>query len=305
MPQNNRFLVCVFGPTAVGKTELTINLARHFNAQIVSADSRQFYKEMSIGTAKPSKLELDMVKHYFIDSHSITKEISAGMYEKESLKLIDQLFKENNVVMLTGGSGLYIQAVTDGLPDMPEVPSEIRERLNQKLKDQGLESLVNELKDVDPEYFTEVDKSNPQRITRALEMYYATGKPFSSFRSQKPASRPFEIIKIGLDRPREELYDRINRRVDSMIAQGLFDEVKELIQFRDKQALRTVGYKEVFEMMDGLCSKEEAIDMIKQNSRRYAKRQLTWFRKESDVTWFHPDQLQDIITYIESRILNE
>lgn len=302
MPEKRGVLICVFGPTAVGKTDLTIKLANYFKTEIVSADSRQFYKEMSIGTAKPSVDELSQASHHFIDSHSINEELSAGKYETECLDLLGDLFKKHLVILLTGGSGLYIKAVTDGLPDMPEIPSEIREELNSRLKEEGLESLLSELKTVDPDYYETVDRSNPQRVTRALEMYKATGKPFSSFRVQQSDPRPFDVIKIGLDRPREELYNRINLRVDIMIKEGLIEEVKELIDFREKQALQTVGYKEVFEYFDGNYSEERMIEMIKQNSRRYAKRQLTWFRKETDVRWFHPAQFENIVQYIYQKL---
>ena len=302
MPEKQGVLICVFGPTAVGKTELTIKLANKYKTEIISADSRQFYKEMSIGTAKPSKEELERALHHFINSHSISEEISAGQFEKECVSLLNKLFEKHQIVLMTGGSGLYIKAVTDGFSKMPSIPEGIRDELNNRLQNEGLDSLVAELKDIDPKYYKEVDKSNPQRVIRALEMFKATGKPFSSFRDQEVEQRSFKVIKIGLDRPREELYDRINRRVDMMISEGLVNEVEGLVGYRNKQALQTVGYKEVFEYFDGNYTEEKMVEMIKQNSRRYAKRQLTWFRKESGVKWFHPDEFEDIVKYIDKEL---
>ncbi|QSE96936.1 tRNA (adenosine(37)-N6)-dimethylallyltransferase MiaA [Fulvivirga lutea] len=304
MPTDLRYLICVFGPTAIGKTALSIDLAKWLNTEIISCDSRQFFKEMSIGTAKPAKEELAEVKHHFINSHSIEEEFSAGDFEKSILDLTERLFQNSQCIIMTGGSGLYLRAVTDGLPDMPEINSGIREELKDKLNHEGLESLLSELKSVDPEYFEEVDKDNPQRVVRGLEVYRATGKPFTTFRRQSVEERPFEILKIGLDMDRDKLYERINIRVDKMIEDGLLDEVKNLQPYRNKQALQTVGYKEVFSYLDGEHDLETAIELIKRNTRRYAKRQLTWFRKEEDVQWFHPGDLAGIKEFIESRINN-
>lgn len=265
---------------------------------ILSADSRQFYREMSIGTAKPSDEELTAVPHYFINSHSIQQEFSVGDYEEGALKLLDQLFKEKKAVILTGGSGLYINAVTEGFDNLPKASAELRKRLNQQFQNEGIELLRDQLQKLDPAYYEEVDLNNPQRIVRALEVCIAAGKPFSSFRSRIKKERPFEIIKIGLIKERGELYGQINQRVDKMVEAGLVEEVRSLMPYRHLNALQTVGYSEIFDFLDGKTTLERAIALIKQNTRRYAKRQLTWFRKDPDIKWFQPDEIDSILDYI-------
>ena len=300
----SKYLVSIVGPTAVGKTTLCIGLANELNAEIISADSRQFYSEMSIGTAKPTKNELSQATHHFVDDRSIENEFSAGKFEKEAINLISELHQINNTVIMTGGSGLYIDAVIDGFNEMPKIDSKIREMLNKRLEDEGLPVLLKELQKVDPKYYEEVEKGNPHRVMRGLEVYLSSGKLYSSFRTGERKGRSFETIKIGLERPREELYDRINNRVDIMMSQGLLEEVKSLELHRGKQALNTVGYKELFEYLDGVTDLNEAVDLIKRNTRRYAKRQLTWFRRDSEIKWFHPDDFQNILLHINTQIRN-
>ncbi|SDP62820.1 tRNA dimethylallyltransferase [Mucilaginibacter sp. OK268] len=279
-------LIVVAGPTAVGKTAAAIELARHYHTVVVSADSRQFFREMSIGTAKPSEQELAAVKHYFINSHSITEPFSVGDFEKQGLALLNELFKTHDQVILAGGSGLYIKAICEGFDDLPTADPAIRERLNQELEERGIAYLQQQLQSVDPVYYNEVDLGNPQRIIRALEVFESSGKPFSSYRQATINKRPFNIIKLALNLPREILYNRINHRVDLMVQQGLLTEVEALLPSRHLNALNTVGYAELFDYFDGKTSLEKAIEMIKQNTRRFAKRQLTWFRKDNAFHWF-------------------
>ena len=286
MIPKNKTLIVVAGPTAVGKTAAAIELAKHYDTVVVSADSRQFFREMSIGTAKPSEQELAAVKHYFIDSHSITEPFSVGDFEKQGLALLDELFKTHNHVILAGGSGLYIKAICEGFDDLPTADPAIRERLNQELETKGITYLQQQLQSVDPDYYNEVDLGNPQRIIRALEVFESSGKPFSSYRQATINKRPFDIIKLALNLPREVLYNRINVRVDLMIQQGLLAEAEALLPSREFNALNTVGYTELFDYFDGKTSLEKAIEMIKQNTRRFAKRQLTWFRKDTSFHWF-------------------
>jgi tRNA dimethylallyltransferase len=295
-------LITVVGPTAIGKTDLAIRLAQHFKTEIISADSRQFFKEMSIGTAKPSAAELESAKHHFINSHSILDAFSVGDFEKEGLKKLTAIFAKEQMAILVGGSGLYINAITQGFDNLPKAPPELRDELNELLSSKGIEALQQQLKALDPDYFAEVDTNNPQRLIRALEVCISTGKPFSSFRTSTTQNRPFKIIKIGLNIDRELLYQRINQRVDLMMEQGLLDEVKRLLPYRDLNALQTVGYHELFTYLDGKCSLEEALEKIKQNTRRFAKRQLTWFRKDTDITWFEPGQTPEIIRYVEEKM---
>ncbi|MEZ2339281.1 tRNA (adenosine(37)-N6)-dimethylallyltransferase MiaA [Mucilaginibacter sp. RCC_168] len=286
MIPKNKTLIVIAGPTAVGKTAAAIELARHYNTVVASADSRQFFREMSIGTAKPNTQELAAVKHYFIDSHSITEPFSVGDFEKQGLALLDKLFKTHNKVVLAGGSGLYIKAICEGFDDLPTADPAIRERLNQELEEKGIGYLQQQLQSVDPVYYNEVDLGNPQRIIRALEVFESSGKPFSSYRQATINKRPFNIIKLALNLPREVLYNRINHRVDLMVQQGLLAEAEALLPFRHLNALNTVGYAELFDYFDGKTSLEKAIEMIKQNTRRFAKRQLTWFRKDNAFHWF-------------------
>ncbi|ALJ01074.1 tRNA (adenosine(37)-N6)-dimethylallyltransferase MiaA [Rufibacter tibetensis] len=297
------FLVVVVGPTAVGKTDFCVQLAKKFQTDILSMDSRQFFKELKIGTAKPSPREQGGVVHHFIDSHSILEEYNAGQYEEDALKLLQNLFKEHEVVIATGGSGLYVRALCEGLDEMPEILPGIREELSQQLDQEGLPVLVQRLQEVDPEYAAEVDTQNPQRVVRALEVCLSSGQPYSSFRTKTTGKgRDFHLIKIGLNRDREELYERIDQRMDLMLKQGLLDEVKQMLPYRQHQALQTVGYTELFYYLDGLYAFEEAVRVLKRNSRRYAKRQLTWFNRDPEIQWFHPDQFTQVLEYIQSEI---
>jgi len=300
MQSGNKKLVVIAGPTAVGKTSLCINLAKQFTTDIISADSRQFYREMTIGTAKPSIEEMQGIKHHFIDSHSIEQIYDVGKYEIDVLLLLEKLFKEKDMIILTGGSGLYIKAVCEGFDEMPEVNEGLREELNLQYSKTGIELLVTELKELDPNYALEVDIANPQRVIRALEVIKSVGKPYSSFRNKTKKVRPFEILKIGLIRERVELYGRIDRRVDAMLLNGLIEETRSLYNHKDKYALQTVGYQELFDFFDNKFNYPEAVSLIKRNSRRYAKRQLTWFRKDKEIKWFHPDDEDEIINYIRT-----
>ncbi|MEC3879361.1 tRNA (adenosine(37)-N6)-dimethylallyltransferase MiaA [Parapedobacter sp. 10938] len=295
-------LVCVVGPTAVGKTAVGIPLAQHFQTAILSADSRQFYREMTIGTAKPSDDELAAAPHHFINSHHITEDYSAGDFERDALALLEKLFLHHDVVILVGGSGLFVRAVCQGLDDLPKALPGVRDRLNTLYREQGLEPLQRLLQQVDPAYFDDMDNQNPQRVIRALEVYESTGTPFSHLRHGQAAERPFDVVNIGLDTDRELLYQRINSRVDAMMAAGLLNEVESLLPHREKPPLKTVGYAELFDYLDGKCTLEDAVDKIKQNTRRYAKRQLTWFRKDKTTVWFAPDDIAGMIAYISSRI---
>ncbi len=301
--QGNKTLIVVAGPTAVGKTVAAIKLAQQFNTVVVSADSRQFFREMNIGTAKPDEGELAAAKHYFINSHSISESFSVGDFEKQGLALLDELFKVHDKVILAGGSGLYIKAICEGFDDLPVADISVREKLNQQLEREGITTLQKQLQQVDPDYYTQVDLNNPQRIIRALEVFETSGKPFSSYRNATVNKRPFNIIKLALDMPREKLYERINLRVDLMVKQGLIQEVKSLLPYRELNALNTVGYSELFDYFDGKTSLDEALLLIKQNTRRFAKRQLTWFRKDKDFVWFDagaPDVIDQMAKAIET-----
>lgn len=300
--KENKYLIVIAGPTAVGKTDLCINLAKNFNSEIISSDSRQFFKETILGTAKPSDLQLSEVPHHFINTLSIHDNYDVKLFEKDVLSLIDTIFQKHNVIIITGGSGLYIDAVCNGFDDMPLIDSDVRQKIIAEYEVKGLVFLQEEVKRFDPEYFAVVDQNNPQRLMRALEVCRATGKPFSSFRNKKKVDRPFEIIKIGLERERAELYRRIDSRMDLMIQEGLFDEAESLFPYKDLNALQTVGYSEIFGFLEGKYDREEAIRLLKRNSRRYAKRQLTWFKRDPEMNWFHPDQLDDVISYISNQI---
>jgi tRNA dimethylallyltransferase len=299
---SNKTLIVIAGPTAVGKTDTAIWLARHYDTVVVSADSRQFYREMCIGTAKPSAEEQAAARHYFIDSHSITEDFTVGDYEKQALALLDELFKQHDKVILVGGSGLFIRAVTEGFDELPDADPAIRERLNNELIEKGIQFLQEKLKNADPEYYQQVDLNNPQRIIRALQVFESTGKPFSSFRKAVVNKRPFNIVKFCVDLPREVLYDRINRRVDIMIEQGLVEEVQSLLPYRHLNALSTVGYSELFDYFDGKTDLDTAISLIKQNTRNFAKRQLTWFRKDKEMHWVAPGSFNEITNIIEHQI---
>jgi tRNA dimethylallyltransferase len=304
-PSHKKHLIVVAGPTAVGKTALCVKFAKKLGTEIISADSRQFYKEMNIGTAKPTREEQEGICHHFVNSHTITQEFNAGDFEESTIGLLEKLYKSYDVVILTGGSGLYIRAVTDGMDEMPAVDLQVREKLQNLLTEQGLPILLDRLKQFDPVYYEQVDKANPQRVMRALEVCISSGQPYSAFRKSEKQMRPFNLIKIGLTRDREELYQRIDHRMDIMLEQGLLEEARSLYPYRDHNALQTVGYKEIFDFLDGVYGWEEAVRLLKRNSRRYAKRQLTWFHKHQDYTWFHPDQENEIWTYIQEQIRAE
>lgn len=295
-------LVCIVGPTAVGKTNVAITLAQQFSTEIVSADSRQFFKEMSIGTAKPSPEELAAAPHHFINSHSITQAFSVGDFEKEAISLLENLFKKHSIAFLVGGSGLYVQAITQGFDSLPKAPPELRAELNKQLTEKGIESLQKRLEALDPTYYNEVDIYNPQRIIRALEVCISTGQPFSAYRTHAANERPFEVLTIGLNTERSQLYDRINKRVDTMMEQGQLDEVETLLPYRELNALQTVGYQELFDYLEGKKSLEKAVEEIKQNTRRFAKRQLTWFRKNTETHWFEPQQVSQINALISKKL---
>lgn len=293
-------LIIIAGPTAVGKTAIAIALAKKLQTEIISADSRQFYREMAIGTAKPTGEELGQAKHHFVNSHSVTENFSVGDFEKQTLALLDDIFKTHHTAILVGGSGLYIRAVCEGFDELPTASAEIRNELNREFTDKGIIYLQEQLKVADPVYYGQVDLNNPQRLIRALEVYESTGKPFSSYRTAGINQRPFQIVKIGLNLPREVLYERINMRVDDMIRQGLVEEAWSLIPYRHLNALNTVGYSELFDHFDGKTNLYTAIELIKQNTRRFAKRQLTWFRKEKDIHWLMADDtaiIDEILSY--------
>lgn len=297
----DKYLILLVGPTAVGKTDLAIRLAHQLDTEIISADSRQFYKELSIGTAKPTIEEMDGIPHHFIDSHSIDSYYSAGDFERDVIKLLeDDVFKRKDVVIMTGGSGLFVKAITDGLDDMPEAPLALRENLMQRLETEGVAVLAEELKQLDPEYAATADLQNSQRVVRALEVCLSTGRPFSEFHKKTKAERNFHFIKLGIERPREELYDRINRRMDIMLTNGLMEEVKGLTDYRNHNALQTVGYKEVFDFLDGAYDYPMMVELLKRNSRRYAKRQMTWFKNQDDFHWFSAEDFEGIYGYAQS-----
>lgn len=288
MQKNTPTLILLVGPTAIGKTNIAIELALWLGTEIISTDSRQFYKEMNIGTAKPSANEQALVSHHMVDFLSVQDSYDVKQFEQDALRSLYKIFQQKAVAIATGGSGLYVKTLCEGIDEMPDIPEDIRNQLQLKLDNEGLQSLVDELKKVDLTYYEQVDIHNHRRILRALEVYQATGKPYSSFRNQPSnrENRPFQILKLGLSRDREELYQRINIRVDQMIGQGLFDEVKALYPHRKTNALQTVGYQEIFPYLEGAYDEQEAIRLIKRNTRRFAKRQVTWFRKDSEIQWF-------------------
>lgn len=299
---NSKNLVVIVGPTAIGKTATAIAVAKYFNTEIISSDSRQFYKEMSIGTAVPSQEELSQVQHHFIQHLSVHQNYSVGDFERDAIKFISKYFEKNNMLIMAGGSGLYEKAVTQGLDDFPNIPSNVRVQLNWDLNNKGLVFLQNELKIKDLAYFEKADIQNPHRVIRALEVIRHTGKTYSSFLTQNHSKRDFNVIKIGLILSREEIYDRINRRVEIMIENGLLKEAKNLYKFKKLNALNTVGYKELFSYFDGEISLDFAVEEIKKNTRRFAKRQLTWYRKDSEIKWFSPNEYAEILSYINSQL---
>ena len=305
MTSHQKYLIVLLGPTGVGKTDLSVTLSYQFNAPIISADSRQFYQEMRIGTATPSLDILEAAPHHFIGNKTIVDRYSCGMFEIDVINLLDSLFKTHQSALLVGGSGLYIDAVCKGIDDFPAPDNEIRNKLLTQLRNEGVESLRKQLQLFDPEYYSQVDLKNSQRIIKALEVYLQTGRTYTSFLTNSKKERNFTPIKIGLNRPREELYQRINQRVDLMVKEGLLDEVKGLYYQKHLNALNTVGYKELFSYLDGMITFEEAISLIKQNTRRYAKRQLTWWARDNEIVWFHPEQVDLIVDHIKKEIKHD
>jgi tRNA dimethylallyltransferase len=293
-------LIVIVGPTAIGKTSLSLQIARHFETEIISADSRQIYKELTIGTAVPDSRELNTVKHHLVQNHSIHEYFNASHFEHEALQIIESLFETNHVIVMTGGSMLYIDTVCNGIDDLPDIDPDIRKGVIERYEKEGLEPLRWELKKIDPEYYQIVDLKNYKRILHALEIYYMTGKKYSSFRSNTKKKRDFKIIKIGLNTNRASLHQRINSRVEKMIADGLVEEARQLYPLRLLNSLNTVGYRELFDCFDGNTPLTDAIELIKRNTRRYARRQITWFNKDAEICWFEPTQEEDIIQHIES-----
>lgn len=302
MSKSKHNLIVLVGPTGVGKTELSLNIAEAYNSPIISADSRQLYSDLKIGTAAPTAEQMKRVKHYFVGTLQLTDYYSAAQYEMEVVKVLDSLFQEKNTILLTGGSMMYVDAVCKGIDDIPTVDNDTREMMMEKYEKQGLEQLCNELKLLDPEYYSIVDLKNPKRVIHALEICYMTGKTYTSFRTGNKKERPFNIIKIGLSREREELYERINKRVDIMIKEGLIDEVKSVYEHKNLNSLNTVGYKEIIKYLDGEWDLQFAIEKIKQNSRIYSRKQMTWFKRDEEIKWFHPDNVKEIMEYINYRI---
>lgn len=294
-------LVVICGPTAIGKTELSIQLAKELGTEIISADSRQFYREMNIGTAKPSPAQLSAVKHHLIGHLSIQDTYNVSMFEQDALYILKEIFRTKSHAILCGGSGLYIDALCRGIDDLPDADTEIRKKLQDQLDNEGIESLQKELQILDPEYYAEVDRNNPKRLMRAIEVCRIAGKKYSDLRKSQPKSREFNIIKIGLNTDREKLFDRINRRTERMIEKGLLKEVMGLRPYKNENALNTVGYKEIFNYLDGSTELAHAIEKIKTNTRRYAKRQLTWFKKDPSIQWFEPGQFYTILEFIHKK----
>ena len=294
----NKTLIVITGPTAVGKTELCLDIAKHFGIPIINADSRQIYREIKIGTAAPTEEQLQQVRHYFVGTQALTDYYSASIYEQEVMSLLDTLFQTSDYALLSGGSMMYIDALCNGIDDIPTVDDETRNTLKRRLAEEGLESLCEQLRVLDPEHYEIVDKKNPRRVVHALEICLMTGRTYTSFRTNEHKERPFNIIKIGLTRDREIIYERINRRVDIMMEQGFLDEARSVYPLRHLNALNTVGYKELFAYLDGTWSLDEAIERIKGNTRRYARKQLTWYKKDPLVTWFSPDDKKLILNHI-------
>ncbi len=295
-------LIVVTGPTAIGKTAVAIEAAQHFQTEIVSADSRQIFRELSIGTAVPGPVELAAVKHHFIHSHSVFDNYNASRFETEAIELIEKLFKKHDVLVLAGGSMLYIDAVCKGIDDIPDIDPELRNNLMLDLKYKGIESIRHQLKKLDPDYYLKVDLKNPSRLVHALEVCLTTGKPYSSFRKEATKKRDFMILKTALNCERKELHNRINKRVDDMVFNGLEQEALRMFPLKHLNSLNTVGYREFFDYFEGKISKEKTIELIKRNTRRYARKQLTWFRNDPEVTWFHPDNKIQLINFIKNTI---
>ena len=302
MSLKNKYLIVLVGPTAVGKTALSIEIAKSYHTSILSADSRQIFKELSIGTAKASLEEQDGVPHYFVDSLSIQDSFNAGMFEREGLAVLEILFEKKDVVVLCGGTGLYVKALLEGMDELPETDLELRATLNEEFEQRGLEAMREELKGIDPLTYSQIDVQNPLRVFRAIEVYRQTGKLLSEYKTGEKKSRPFNVIKIGLTMNRAELYARIDKRMDFMLAAGLEEEAKKYIAYRNVNALQTVGYSEIYGCIDGLYDREEMIRLLKRNSRRYAKRQLTWFTKDEEIKWFHPKEVGEIAAFIRVQL---
>jgi tRNA dimethylallyltransferase len=303
-PQYKKTLLVILGPTGVGKTDISLKLASQFNCPIISSDSRQFYRELKIGTAAPTEEQLSRVPHYFIGSHSVFDEYNAGQYELDVIELLDNLFQLNNVILLVGGSMMYIDAVCNGIDNIPKIDDDTRAFWKKEYNDFGLEFIQKKLKELDPKHYNEVDLQNPKRIIHALEICSITGRTFSELRTGQHKNRSFNIIKIGLYIPRQELYNRINNRVDQMMKHGLLEEAKQFYQYRHLNTLNTVGYKELFEYINGIQSLDFAVNMIKQDTRHYAKRQLSWFNRDKEIQWFQPNEEENISKFIIENVEN-
>ena len=302
MMSGRKRLIVIVGATGSGKTDLSIAVAEHFAAPIISTDSRQFYRGMAIGTAQPSREQMARVEHHLVDCLDVSEEFNCGAYERVALERLSELFQKYDTVVAVGGSGLYIKALCEGMDDLPDAEPALREELLARLETEGLESLVEQLRELDEVYYNKVDRCNPQRVLRALEVCLTTGRPYSLLRSGGVKKRDFEIVKVGIDYPREELYDRINRRVDMMMTEGLESEARAMLPYRHLNALQTVGFSEMFDYFDGKISREEAVELIKRNSRRYAKRQMTWFRRDKDICWFEKPTPETVIAYLGGAI---
>lgn len=296
-------LIVILGPTGVGKTELCLQVAEHLNVPIINADSRQIFREIPIGTAAPTKEQQERVKHFFVGNHSIDDYYSASIYEKDVMELLKEQFTSSPVALMSGGSMMYIDAVCNGIDDIPTVDDTTRQWMKERLANEGLQALVDELKTLDPEHWETVDRNNPRRVVHALEICHMTGNTYTSFRKNEKKERPFRVLKIGLTRNREELYDRINRRVDDMIRLGLVDEALSVYDKRGQNSLNTVGYKETFEYLDGLTTLDQCIYKIQSNTRRYCRKQLTWFKRDDTIEWFNPDNIKEIINYIDNQLI--
>lgn len=298
---NRPQLVVIVGPTGAGKTDLSLRLAAHYRAPILSTDSRQIYRGLPIGTAQPTAEQLQAAEHHFIASRDVTQEFNCGMFETEALQLLETLFRRGPRVVAVGGSGLYVRALCEGMDDLPPAAGPLRAGLVHQLETEGVEALAQRLKELDPRYYEEVDRQNPARVLRAVEVCLQTGRPYSSQRSGARKPRPFDILKIGVTLPREELYARIDRRVDAMMEAGLEEEARRMMPYRRCNALQTVGYKELFDCFDGKITRDEAVALIKRNTRRYAKRQLTWFGRDGEIRWFSPSDAEGVIAWIDAQ----